>query len=212
MCTGRVDLAHVLRAFSNGADGVFIGGCHIGDCHYITHGNYNALSMVAICKKLMEHIGLNPERLRFEHVSAGEGIRFAEIMNEYNKQIKNLGPLGKSEGIDENTLREKLDAVSGMVPYIKLVERERMRVPVKTEEAYSTFFNSDEFSRLFNETIVDKLADKQIISLLHEGPMTNREIAKVLNLTPSEVSRHLNGSIRQGLVKYEESERRFALA
>jgi len=87
-----------------------------------------------------------------------------------------------------------------------------MRIPVKTEENYRRFFAGEEFDRLFNETILDKLTDRQIVSLLQEGPLTNREIAKVLDLTPSEVSRHLNGSIRQGLVKYEESERRFALA
>jgi len=82
MCSARVDLAHIFRAFSNGVDGVFIGGCHINDCHYITNGNYNALGMVKICKKLLEYIGINPERLRLEWVSAGEGIRFANIMRE----------------------------------------------------------------------------------------------------------------------------------
>ena len=64
MCSGRVDLAHVLRAFSKGADGVFIGACHLGECNYITHGNYHALTMVLLLRKMMEHIGLNPERLR----------------------------------------------------------------------------------------------------------------------------------------------------
>ena len=69
MCSGRVDLAFVLRAFSNGTDGVFIGGCHLNECHYITHGNYHALSMVQLCKKLMKHMGLNPERIRIESLS-----------------------------------------------------------------------------------------------------------------------------------------------
>jgi len=78
MCSGRVDPAHIFRAFLTGQDAVFIGGCHLNDCHYVTHGNYDALSMVYICKKLLEHIGVNPERLRIEWVSAGEGIRFAK--------------------------------------------------------------------------------------------------------------------------------------
>jgi len=70
MCSGRVDLSFVLRAFSNGMDGVFIGGCHLNECHYITDGNHHAYSMVQICKKLMQHIGLNPERLRIEQMYA----------------------------------------------------------------------------------------------------------------------------------------------
>ena len=83
MCSGRVDLSFVLRAFQNGMDGVFIGGCHFNECHYITDGNYHALSLVLLCQKLMAHMGLNPERLRLEELSAGEGIRFAEVMNEF---------------------------------------------------------------------------------------------------------------------------------
>jgi F420-non-reducing hydrogenase iron-sulfur subunit len=102
MCTGRVDLSYILRAFSKGADGVFIGGCRLNECNYITQGNFHALSIVLLCKKLMERIGLNPERLKIEFMSSGEGIRFAEVMNEFGGKVNELGPLGRAEGIDEN--------------------------------------------------------------------------------------------------------------
>ncbi len=59
MCTGRVDPAFILRAFSNGADGVYIGGCWPGECHYVTEGNYHALSNVLLLKKVLAHIGIN---------------------------------------------------------------------------------------------------------------------------------------------------------
>ena len=212
MCTGRVDLAFVLRAFSKGADGVFIGGCRLNECNYITHGNFHALSMVHLCKKLMEYIGLNPDRLRIEFMSSGEGILFAEVMNDFGNKVKKLGPLGKSEGIVENALKAKLEAVTQIVPYIRLVERERLRVLFKTEEEFDTFFNSDEFNRLFNELIVDKLAISQITSLLRERPLSTGKIAEILGLTPSEVSRYMNSSSRQGLVRYDESRKCFALA
>ena len=212
MCTGRVDLSYVLRAFSKGADGVFIVGCHLNECNYITHGNFHALSMVHLCKKIMEHIGLNPERLRIEFMSGGEGILFAEVMNDFDKKVKELGPLGKVEGIDKNALKAKLEAVTKLVPYIRLVERERLRLPFKSEEEYDTFFTSDEFNRLFNELIVDKLAISQIISLLREGPLSTGKIAEMLGLTPSEVSRHMNTSSRHGLVRYDVSQKRYALA
>jgi len=212
MCTGRVDLAFILRAFSNGTDGVFIGGCWPGECHYITEGNYDALSNVHICRKLLEHIGVNPERLRLEWISASEGSRFAEVMNDFSKKTKELGPLGKGEGIDDNGLKFKLEAVNKLIPCIKLVERERLRVPVKSEEVYNKFFTSDEVNRLFNELIGDKLAISQIVLLLGERPLSTGEISELLGLNPSDVSRHMNSTSRQGLVRYDESRKRYALA
>ena len=212
MCTGRVDLAHVLRAFSKGVDGVFIGACHLNECNYITHGNYHALSMVNICKKIMEHIGLNPERLSIKFMSGAEASLFVESVNEFVKTVKEIGPLGKVEGIDKNALKAKLEAVTQLVPYIRLVERERLRLPFKSEEEYNNFFNSDEFNRLFNELIVDKLAISQITSLLRERPLSAGKISEYLGLAPSEVSRYMNTSSRQGLVRYDEGRKCFALA
>ena len=212
MCSGRVDLEFILRAFSNGMDGVFIGGCRLGECNYITHGNYDALSMVLLCRKIMEHIGLNPERLRIEFMSSAEGVLFTQVTNDFVNKVKELGPLGKGEGIDENGLKFKLEAATKLIPYIKLVEREKLRVPTRSEEAYREFYNSDELNRLFSELILDKLAISQITSLLRERPLSTSEIAEILGLTPSEVSKHLKSSSRQGLVRYDESRKCYALA
>jgi coenzyme F420-reducing hydrogenase delta subunit len=185
MCSGRVDPAHIFRAFATGQDAVFIGGCHLNDCHYVTHGNYDALAMVCICKKLLEHIGLNPERLRLEWVSAGEGIRFANIMNEFVPKIEKLGPLGNGEGIDEQELKFKLEEVTKLIPYIKLVLSERLRVPVRTEEAYHEFYSSEEFDRLYNELIGDKLAFYQQVSArtqkVGSEAVDNEKIDRIIN-------------------------------
>ena len=102
-------------------------------------------------------------------------------------------------------MKFKLEAVSKLVPYIKLVERERLRVPVKSEEEYNKFFTSDEVNRLFDELIADKLAISQIMALLLEKPLSAGEISEILGLNPSEVSRHLNVSARQGLVRFDKS-------
>jgi F420-non-reducing hydrogenase iron-sulfur subunit len=212
MCTGRVDLSFLLRAFSKGADGVFIIGCRLNECNYTTHGNFHALSMVHLCKKIMEHIGLNPARLMIEFMSGGEGILFAEVMNDIGKKVRELGPLGKAEGIDEKALKAKLEAVTKLVPYIRLVERERLRIPFESEEELDTFFTSDEFNRLFNELIIDKLAISQMMLLLRERPLSTGKISEISGLTPSEVSRHMNSSSRQGLVRYDESRNCYALA
>ena len=212
MCSGRVDLEYVFRAFSNGMDGVFIGGCRLNECNYITHGNYHAFGMVHIAKKLLRHIGMNPDRLRIEFMSAGEGIHFAEVMNEFGKEIEELGQLGRGEGIDEKGLKLNLEAITNLVPYIKLVERERMRIPDKTEEAYNDFFTSDELDRLFKELIIDKLAISQIVLLLKDKSFSTGEISEVLGLTPSEVSKHIINASKQGLVRYDERRKSYALA
>ena len=212
MCTGRVDPALVLQAFSNRADGVVIGGCWPGECHYTTEGNYHALSMVLLTRRLLKQIGVNPERLRLEWISSAEGIRFAQVMNDVAKMVKELGPLGKSEGIDENALKFNLEAIKNLLPYIKLVERERLRVYPDSEEAYRKFFASDEGDRLVSELILDKLAMSQMMLLLRDKPLSAGEISKILGLDSSEVTRHLRRSVRQGLVKFDESQKRFALA
>jgi coenzyme F420-reducing hydrogenase delta subunit len=212
MCSGRVDLEFILRAFLNGQDGVFIGGCRLGECNYITHGNYDALSNTYLCKKIMEHIGLNPERLRIQFMSSADGNLLAEVTDDFTMKVRELGPLGKGEGIDENELKFKLEAVRKLVPYLKLVERERLRVPIKSEDAYSEFFASNEINRLFSELFGEKFAISQIMLLLGEKPLPTGEISEKLGLNPSEVSRHMKSSSRQGLVRYDESQKCYALA
>jgi coenzyme F420-reducing hydrogenase delta subunit len=212
MCTGRVDLGFILRAFSNGTDGVFIGGCWPGECHYLTEGNYFALSIVHLAKKLLKQIGVSPERLRLEWVSASEGSRYAEVMNDFAGKLKELGPLGKGEGIDEKNLKFKLDAVTPLVPYIRLVERERLRVPHKSEKEWNEFFTSEEMERLFQELIGDKLIISQMMALLRERPLSSGELSEALGLSPAQVSGYLNSSARQGFVRFDASRKRFALA
>ena len=157
MCSGRVDLEFILRAFSKGIDGVFIGGCNLNECNYITHGNYDALGNVLLFRKLMEHIGLNPERLSIEFMSAGDGNLLVDLINGFTKKVEEMGPLGISEGMDEDGLKFKLDAVQKLIPYVRLVERERLRVPSKSRDAYDAFFASDEVNRIFDELIGEKL-------------------------------------------------------
>ena len=153
MCSGRVDLAFILRAFTNGMDGVFIGGCRLNECNYITHGNYDALNTVLLCRKIMEHIGLNPERLRIEFMSSGEGILLTEVINDFGMKVKELGPLGKGEEIDEEELKSKLEEVTKLVPYIKIVKREKLALHLDKEEEYDGLFSSDEVESLFREVI-----------------------------------------------------------
>ncbi|MBE0558703.1 MAG: hydrogenase iron-sulfur subunit [Proteobacteria bacterium] len=151
MCTGRLDLAFLLRAFSRGADGVFIAGCRLNECNYTTQGNFYALSVVHLCKRLLEEIGLSQERIRIELISGSEGSRFADVVNDFSETIRALGPLSVSEGVSEEDLTCRLEAVTRLVPYIKVEKREKLRARLQTEAAYASLFSSDEIHQLLHQ-------------------------------------------------------------
>ena len=96
MCSSRVDPQHIIYAFKEGADGVFLGGCHPGDCHYV-EGNYKTLRRITLFKIMLRDLGIDPKRLRLEWISAAEGKKYAETMNEFTEQIRALGPLHLNE-------------------------------------------------------------------------------------------------------------------
>lgn len=93
MCSGRVDPQFVLEAFAKGADGVLIGGCHIGDCHYV-EGNYKALRRVHLLRRVLRDMGIEDQRFRLEWISASEGEKVAMVVNEMVEEVRALGPLG----------------------------------------------------------------------------------------------------------------------
>jgi len=97
MCSGRVDPAFVLRGLKDGADGVLISGCHIGDCHYISGNEYAKDRFERLHEIVIKQLGINPKRVRLEWVSASEGKRWAEVITEFTQQIKELGPFNKKK-------------------------------------------------------------------------------------------------------------------
>ena len=101
MCSGRVDPVFILTALAEGADGVLIGGCHPGDCHY-QEGNYKALRRYLLLRKILPEYGIEPERVRLEWVSASEGERFGRVVDEFTEQIRALGPLKLEESVLES--------------------------------------------------------------------------------------------------------------
>jgi F420-non-reducing hydrogenase iron-sulfur subunit len=91
MCSGRIEPTFVLRAFTQGADGVLICGCHPGDCHY-QEGNYRCLRRYHLLKKYIEQMGIEPGRLKLEWISASEGKQYTELVNSFTQTISDLGP------------------------------------------------------------------------------------------------------------------------
>jgi F420-non-reducing hydrogenase iron-sulfur subunit len=92
MCSGRMDPTFILKAFREGADAVLLGGCHPGDCHY-QNGNMKTLRRIPLLRRMLQQLGIEPERLRLEWISASEGERYKEVINSFVEQVRKLGPL-----------------------------------------------------------------------------------------------------------------------
>lgn len=106
MCSGRVDPQFVVEAFAQGADGVLIGGCHPGDCHYV-EGNYKTMRRIALLKRVLRDMGIEDERLRLEWISASEGEKVARVINEMVGAVRSLGKLdlpGRRVGWDAEVM------------------------------------------------------------------------------------------------------------
>jgi len=211
MCSGRVDIEFILRAFAGGQDGVFIGGCKLDECNYVTHGNYDALSNTYLTKKILKHVGINPDRLRIEFMSGADGQLLAEKTDEFTHQIKSLGPLGSSEGLKKQEVKFNLEAARKLVPFMRLVERERLRVPVKSKKAYTDFFEDEGNNQLFDRIFSEKLAISRIMLLLKKTPLPTGSISEQLGLNPSDVSRHMITSSRHGMVRYDTDSKCYTL-
>jgi F420-non-reducing hydrogenase iron-sulfur subunit len=107
MCSGRVDPSFILRAFQLGADGVLVGGCHPGDCHY-QEGNFKALRRVLLLKRVLRDFGIDDRRLRLEWISAAEGEKFARVSTEFTEEVRALGPLRLETGMLPQSQAEQL--------------------------------------------------------------------------------------------------------
>jgi len=94
MCSGSVSPLYILSALNKGADGVLVSGCHPGDCHYIK-GNLYARRRLYLVKKILEFVGLEPQRFQMSWISAAEGTKYTQVIKDYVNQIKAIGPQTK---------------------------------------------------------------------------------------------------------------------
>ena len=103
MCSTRVDPVIILEALKNGVDGILMGGCHLGDCHYLK-GNYMTIKRAKFVEGLLQFAGYNPERLRLEWISATEGIKFATVVREFTEKIQLLGPATRFAAVPQHVV------------------------------------------------------------------------------------------------------------
>jgi F420-non-reducing hydrogenase iron-sulfur subunit len=98
-CTGRIDPLFVLKAFERGADGIIVSGCHPGDCHY-AEGNYHARRRFRLFKELLDFTGIDSRRVTFSWVSASQGQKWADVVNETTERVRGLGPFETYPGAE----------------------------------------------------------------------------------------------------------------
>ena len=149
MCSGRIDLSFVIKSFLNGADGVYIAACKLNECNYTTNGNYHALNMVLLFKRILEYFSINPDRINIEFMSAADGNKFVDTVQNFTNHIREIGQLGISEGIDSKKLKETFNQLLKLVPYIKIAKREKLGTPLLDAAKREDFFTINEIDEMF---------------------------------------------------------------
>ncbi len=196
MCAGRVDMAHMIGPLLQGADGVFVGSCLPGECHY-TSGNFQAQGRIRLVEMILRRIGLEPRRLTMKMMSSAEGPKFVEYVTEFVHDIKEIGPLGAKEGIPEEELRLKLTAVLGAV------ESEKVRWVVgkrseftETGNLYGEVFTDHEIGRMFEEIVADECDLQEMVLRLKKHSLTAKDLASEMRASPHVVVRRLADLLR----------------
>ncbi|RLC27911.1 MAG: hypothetical protein DRH37_10170, partial [Deltaproteobacteria bacterium] len=204
MCTGRIDPAMVAGAFKKGLDGLLVVGCYFGDCHYIS-GNYQAKAKMDITRKLLKHVGVNEERLAFRQCSSGEASVFVEIINTFDKKIKELGPLGgDGDRVKAPEIFDNLETARSVLASEKIRWVIGKRTPfLETGNMYGEIFTEHEFNRAIDMIIVEETEVQQIIAKLKEGARSVKELSKTLAIPGERVFRYVTALKRKNMVRLE---------
>lgn len=206
MCSGRVDPLFVMEMFVQGADGVIIGGCHPGDCHYM-EGNYHTERRVNMLKKVLAKSSLNPERLTLEWIAASEGERFAETMRTFTEKIRSLGPTPVAGDTPDLEILEALFVARSAV------EDFRLRTLVGKEmgliekgNVYDEKLTQEKIDDLMESAISEELLRTRILHLTKEEPQSVKALAKRMNVPSREVLKHIVTLRDRNLIKLENIE------
>ncbi len=208
MCSGRVDPVIMVETLLRGADGVLVGGCHIGDCHYI-EGNHHAERNVSVTQALIQRAGLEPERLRLVWVSAAEGQRFADVVTEFSETISRLGPSPLRRGAPGNGVRRSMEAAR------RALEGFRLRVLVSKEyglaargNVYGDTASEEELKERVLTAMEEEFIRSTILERTRETPMSVKELAEVVDRSPRLVLEHIVSLRKRNMVALDSMDGR----
>jgi NADH-quinone oxidoreductase subunit E len=200
-----MDPAAVARAFKKGLDGLMVVGCYFGDCHYIT-GNYQAQAKIDITRKLLDHIGVNKERLVFRQCSSGEASVFVEIVSEFDAKIKELGPIGDGgDPLKAPEIFEKLKIAEAVLAGEKIRWVIGKRTPfLESGNIYGEIFTKHEFNRAIDMIIVEETEVQEILARLKEGSRSVKDLAEDLAMPSERVFRYVTALVRKEMIQLEK--------
>ncbi len=202
MCSGRVDPMFIFKALLTGIDGVFVLGCHPGDCHYL-EGNYEAEKKFMMVQKFLEMVDFD-KRIRLDWVSASEGTRFGKVVTEFIETVREQGPSPLSGEVIDQELFNNIKAMENAASSDRiraLVGRQRKITEVENE--YGEKVSIEEFNRIFDEAIHDEFVRQRILLSLSTKVLSVKDLAVELKLDPSEILENMLTLKSRGEIDYQ---------
>jgi hypothetical protein len=192
--------------FINGADGIFVGGCHPGNCHYLT-GNFLADKKINLTKKLLEKSGIHPDRMSLEWISASETEKYIQSMDNFVNRIRELGPIPTSGDNPEVEILEKLYSAKHVANDFRLrslVGREYELL--KEGNVYNEDIVEEDFESLMDNAIEEEIARQRILQTILEKPSSVLDVSDTIGLPTQMVLEHIVTLRDRGLIALDRIE------
>ncbi len=193
MCSARVDPMLIFTLFKEGADGILVGGCHLGDCHYIS-GNYHTEKRAYVIEKLMEKAGLEPERFKLEWISASEGERFSKVVEEFTEKIRALGPSKVKEDADL-AIRIGAAVDTSLDFRIRALIGHEVRM-AEEGNVYGEKVSNEEFRKIIDTAVEQEFRRNLILQIVASKPSSAKELSEAVGVPPDEIVDHI-ATLRQ---------------
>ena len=194
----------MIEGFISGSDGVFVGACKRGECHY-SSGNLHAERKIQLTKRVLAMAGIEPARLVMRMMSSAEGNKFVEFASAFQTDIGNLGRLGEAEGLEPEDLAIKLEAARQTLAGRKL-RWVSGKIVEFTEQGnlYGERFTDHEIGRLFEEIALDEYCLREIIERLKTGPQSLKELSSKMGKPPRILLRQMADLKKMGFAEISE--------
>jgi len=200
MCSTRVSPQMVTRVLLEGADGVLIGGCHIGDCHYIS-GNYYTEKRFDIMVRMMQLVGLEPERIRLEWISAAEGEKFSRVVTDFTRVIKDLGPSPIKNDKKLAFMMEAAEAASQSFRLTALVSKEYNLI--SRGNVYGEKLDEKKLREIVDNVAKEEFERAMILLLTRRGEVSANDISKKIGVSSDRILDHIVELKKRNLVEVE---------